>query len=103
MCLAVYANGVGEGAGTHVFLSLLLLRGEYDDQLKWPTNLKQCNVRIHYPPLIYIALHQNKWPVYMCILSIPRPAMKKIKEIEHESKFCPLESDALKLVYNCLT
>ena len=36
MCLAVYANGTGEGAGTHVSLSLFLLKGNYDDQLKWP-------------------------------------------------------------------
>ena len=36
MCLAVYANGVGEGAGTHVSVSLFLLAGEYDSRLSWP-------------------------------------------------------------------
>ena len=36
MCLAVHANGVGEGAGTHVSVALLHFRGEYDDQLEWP-------------------------------------------------------------------
>ena len=45
MCLAVYASGVGEGTGTHISLSLLLLRGEYDDKLKWPTNF---NKQVHY-------------------------------------------------------
>ena len=37
MCLAVYANGVRSGAGTHVSVSVLsLFGGEYDDQLEWP-------------------------------------------------------------------
>ena len=99
MCLAVYANGVEEGAGTHVSLSLLLLKGEYDKRLKWPTNLKHCNLLIHYPPLSTT----SKLVVYTCILSIPCPARNELKEIEHESKFCPLESGALKIVDSCLT
>ena len=39
----------------------------------------------------------------VCLLSILRPAMNELKEIKHESKFCLLESDTLKLVDNCLT
>ena len=35
MQLAVYANGTGAGAGTHVSIVLLRIKGEYDDQLKW--------------------------------------------------------------------
>ena len=35
MQLAVYANGTGAGAGTHVSIVLLRLKGEYDDQLRW--------------------------------------------------------------------
>ena len=36
MCLKVHANGVQEGAGTHVSMSVNLMRGEYDDKLTWP-------------------------------------------------------------------
>ena len=36
MCLWVYANGSGEGEGTHVSVFACLMRGEFDDHLKWP-------------------------------------------------------------------
>ena len=36
MGLYVYANGVGDGKATHVSVFVQLMRGEYDDQLKWP-------------------------------------------------------------------
>ena len=36
MCLVVYPNGTGKGEGTHVSLSLVLVKGEFDDQLEWP-------------------------------------------------------------------
>ena len=36
MCLKVYANGYGDGKGTHVSVFIFLMRGEYDDKLKWP-------------------------------------------------------------------
>ena len=36
MCLSVVANGVGSGKGTHVTVSLHLMQGEFDDDLKWP-------------------------------------------------------------------
>ena len=36
MCLYVDANGVGDGAGTHVSVFVYLMRGEYDDRLIWP-------------------------------------------------------------------
>jgi ferredoxin-thioredoxin reductase catalytic subunit len=38
MCLRIYANGsgVGVGANMHVSLGLVFMKGEYDDQLKWP-------------------------------------------------------------------
>ena len=36
MCLTVYANGDGEGKGTHVSVFTRLMRGEFDDHLKWP-------------------------------------------------------------------
>ena len=36
MCLSVVANGVGSGKGTHVTVSVHLMRGEFNDDLKWP-------------------------------------------------------------------
>ena len=36
MCLKVYANGVSEGKGTHVSAFICLMRGDNDDNLKWP-------------------------------------------------------------------
>ena len=36
MCLNVDANGCGRGEATHISVYCFLLRGEYDDQLKWP-------------------------------------------------------------------
>ena len=36
MCLRVDANGNGDGKGTHVSVFVSLMRGEFDDLLKWP-------------------------------------------------------------------
>ena len=36
MCLNVYTNGHGEGKGTHVSVYINLMRGDNDDNLKWP-------------------------------------------------------------------
>ena len=33
MCLKVYANGQGDGKGTHVTVAVCLMRGEFDDLL----------------------------------------------------------------------
>ena len=36
MCLRVDANGYGVCKNTHVSVYLYMMRGEYDDSLKWP-------------------------------------------------------------------
>ena len=36
MCLRVYANGHGDGEGTHVSIFTHMMRGLFDDHLKWP-------------------------------------------------------------------
>ena len=36
MCLRVDANGNGDGKGTHVSVFAYLMRGQFDDHLKWP-------------------------------------------------------------------
>ena len=38
-CLAVYANGKGAGAGTHVSVELLQMKREHDDNQKWRRQL----------------------------------------------------------------
>ena len=38
MCLTIFANGNGIGKGTHVSVFVQLMRGEFDDHLKWPFN-----------------------------------------------------------------
>ena len=38
MCLKVCANGYGNGRSTHVSVGVNLMRGEFDDRLKWPFN-----------------------------------------------------------------
>ena len=97
MCLAVYANGVGEGAGTHVSLSLLLLKGKYDDQLKWP--MKFCKERLHF-----IRKRVIGSAAYFLVCSDNHHrAMNEQKQIKQTDYFCELDSDALHLVNDCLT
>lgn len=36
MCLCVFAAGYGDGEGTHLSVSLYLMKGLYDDELVWP-------------------------------------------------------------------
>ena len=36
MCLIIYANGWGDGEGTHVSVAVHMLKGEFDFHLKWP-------------------------------------------------------------------
>ena len=47
MCLEVYDNGKGDGEGTHVSVYTHLMRGAFDDRLKWPFQgrvvLQLCN------------------------------------------------------------
>jgi len=45
LCLAVYANGKGAGAGTHVSVELLQMKGEHDDKLRWNKR-----AQYQYPP-----------------------------------------------------
>ena len=36
MCFKVSANGWGKGKGTHVGLTVYMMKGEFDSHLKWP-------------------------------------------------------------------
>ena len=60
MCLKVYANGCGDGEDTHVSVYVYLMKGEFDDDLKWPFPLdglvtielisKKKNARVFFMP-----------------------------------------------------
>ena len=39
MRLIVYPDGAKSGAGSHISVSIWLMSGKYDDQLKWPLNI----------------------------------------------------------------
>ena len=64
MCLEVHAGGVGSGAGTHVSLSLLLMKGEFDDQLEWP--LESCEYSLD----ITLLNQRSGWP-YTVKMELP--------------------------------
>ena len=36
MCLSAKANGYGDGMNSHVSVFVHMMKGDYDDQLKWP-------------------------------------------------------------------
>ena len=36
MCLSVEANGFGTSKGMHISVLIHIMKGEFDDQLKWP-------------------------------------------------------------------
>ncbi len=40
MRIRVYLNGAGDARGTHISISFILMRGEYDDLLRFPFNYK---------------------------------------------------------------
>ena len=40
MCLRLYINGDRQARDTHMSLFFVIMRGEYDDQLRWPFTFK---------------------------------------------------------------
>ena len=95
MCLAVYANGVGKGVGTHISASLLLLRGKYDNQLKWPTKCYEDEYHTIQMPGMGSATFVVCSEKHLVVNE-----QNKIDEVNH---LCRLDSDALHLVNDCLT
>ena len=67
MCLEVNANRTGAGAGMYVSLSLLLLRGKYDNQLKWP--MKFCTNGTHNWDFCLCGAPYWLWIVYLSTYS----------------------------------
>ena len=79
LCLAVYANGKGAGAGTHVSVELLQMKGEHDDKLTWnngPSG-RACPFILHHTCISIQMMVQSK------------KAQSPDKEISLDSHFCP--------------
>ena len=89
MRLDVCANGVGDGADTHVSMSLLLLRGERDSQVRWP--LKCCDRSLHRMPI-----PRDGYASFFIGGPHERPAVYEYK-LDHCDKFCPKRA-----LNNCL-
>ena len=67
MCLSLDANGLGEGAGTHVTVGAYLMKGENDDHLPWPFTgevtvelLNQLVDKNHYSMIILFDLNVDE-------------------------------------------
>ena len=95
MCMAVYANGVGKGAGTHVSVTIVHLGGEYDDKLKWP--MKSCPDHISIP-----ARFEARIFLRVC-QPLQRLLVNECKQISCRFQFCSLDSEALHLENDCLS
>ena len=61
MAIAVYANGEGDGVGTHVSVYAPLVQGKFDSQLNWPlvgsvtfTLLNQLQDKNHYRKIVLL-------------------------------------------------
>ena len=92
MCLAVYANGVGYGTGTHISVSLLLLQNE---KRKLP--MRNACAR-HTAP--YLSEGQEWFNV--CVYQPLSQYSEAITELIHKEKFCHQKSSVLRLVNDCL-
>ena len=95
MCLAVYANGVMGRTNTHISVVILLLRGEYDNQLKWSIN---CDHE-HWLPID----DDGCWHFHVRKLDQYSPANNPV-QINCHSTFCRLNNEKiLYMVNDCLT
>ena len=94
ICLAVHANGVGEGAGTHISVAILHLRGEFDGLLKWPMKCYDD----HYKFL----KRDGCWHFRVC-RSNRYPALNE-HVLDSRDKFCSLHVNekVLHMVNDCL-
>ena len=98
MCLAVYANGVGEGAGTHVSVTLTLLKREHDS-VKHQSGSRKCSgVHLWWP-----TTSEGKVPFNVCQYQPLSQYSEAVKELDHVKKFCTHEHIVSKLVNDCLT
>ena len=75
MCLKVFANGTNACKGTHVSVYLTLMKGEYDERLKWPL---QGNFKVSALNQLADASHFEKDIKYN--LTVPEKANQRVTE-----------------------
>ena len=99
MCLAVYANGVGNIGYTHISVTLLLLKGEHDivytHQLVVKCNNRYCTLRETLP-------EGQKW-FNVCQYQPLSRYSKAVNVLSQRYTFCTHKYVASKLVNDCLT
>ena len=97
MCLAVYANGVGKGAGTHVSVALLLFKGDKKHQ---PVE-KCCKYSSHHTDIGVILPSAKLF--HICQYQPLSQYSEEIKELSCKETFCTHKYIASKLVNDRLT
>lgn len=75
MCLKVFANGASLYKGSHVSVYLTLMKGEYDDNLKWPL---QGNFKVSILNQLADASHFEKEIKFN--LTVPEKATRRVSD-----------------------
>ncbi len=57
MCVRAYLNGDGSGYNTHLSLFFVIMRGEFDNLLKWPFDYKVSMILVGEWSKNYFFLH----------------------------------------------
>ena len=109
MCLKVCANGRNTGRGTHVSVFVCLMRGEFDNYLKWPFRgdvtiqlLNQIEDKGHYERTAY---YTNDTPdCYAARVTVRERAASwgKFKFISHLALNYVCDKNCHYLKYDCL-
>lgn len=84
MRLVFHANGIGVGASSHISVILLLLKGEFDDQLTWPLvyetqEQKADSVCIALQPM-YKHSSEQQTPAHMCCYCTPADRCQRVPD-----------------------
>ena len=98
MCLAVHANGVGKGAGTHVSVTLMLLKGEHDSA-QHRSGPYTCSFKYYH--LVNKQSDGKQW-FDVCQYQPLSQYSEAVKELGRNEKFCTHEYIVCKLVNDCL-
>ena len=84
MRLVLHANGIGVGASSHISIVVLLLKGEFDDQLKWPLvyeaqERKADSVCIALQPIHKYSSEQQT-PAHICCYCTPADRCQRVSD-----------------------
>ena len=94
MCLVVYANGVGEGAGTHCSVSILLLETRVVSEYRPNTDCRYASRSL----LADVDGHQ----LFKACFCQPMGMFMQILQLNKRDQFCSFKSHHLRLVNDAL-